>query len=220
MTNEKRVTSTLLNEIIVPLGELGVVSDTIGAGMNSWQGWVRVPKKGETWESENKRLNGIQRLDGYFHRVNITYVSSFKPSPGCNRLPRLLSSRRYIPKQSRGSALLALTGDEDYVLDCTRKAVQAGLYLNEWGLWEWEPDSQSLSRFKTSDAPHAKTSLGAIWGSETEADKGRWVQLETTEEEQVLNAIGVDYVPPNKRNFRFLTGKVKPVQKGRVFLDL
>lgn len=101
-----------------------------------------------------------------------------------------------------------------------RKAAQAGLYLNEWGLWEWEPDSQSLSRFKTSDAPHEKTSLGAMWGSETEEDKGRWVQLETTEEEQIMSAIGAEYVPPNKRNFRFLLSKqAKTPRKGRVFFD-
>jgi hypothetical protein len=58
-----------------------------------------------------------------------------------------------------------------------------------------------------------------MWGSETEADKGRWVQLETTEEEQILNAIGAEFVPPNKRNFRFLPGKVRPPRKERVSLD-
>lgn len=104
--------------------------------------------------------------------------------------------------------MLALTGDRDYYLDCKRKAVQAGLYLNEWGLWEWEPDSKSLSRFQTSDAPYKITSLGAIWGSETEADRGRWVRVEATGEEEILNAIGGEYVPPNKRNFGFITGKV------------
>ena len=52
--------------------------------------------------------------------------------------------------------------------------------------------------------PHKKTSLGAMWGSETEADKGRWVQLETIEEEQLLNAIGWKYIPPSERNFKFL----------------
>ena len=88
-----------------------------------------------------------------------------------------------------------------------RKAVQAGLYLNEWGLWEWEPDSQSLSRFETSDAPYEKTSLGAMWGSETEADKGRWVKLEAVEEEEILNAIGGEYVPPDRRNFSFISAK-------------
>ena len=126
--------------------------------------------------------------------------------------------RRYAPEQSQGSALLVLTGDEDYYLDCTRKAVQAGLYLNEWGLWEWEPDSQSISRFQTSNAPYEKTSLGAMWGSETEADEGRWVQLETPREEEIMDAIGGEYVPPNKRNFRFMVGKAG-AKKGPVTTD-
>lgn len=120
--------------------------------------------------------------------------------------------RRYVPKQSRGSALLFLTGDEEYVLHCTKKAQKAGLYLNASGLWEWEPDSQSLSRFQTSKEPHEKKTLGAMWGSETEEDKGRWVQLESAEEEQVLAAIGEEHVQPEKRNFGFITegGKRKP----------
>jgi len=147
-----------------------------------WQGWVRVPKKGESWESRRQRLEGVRGLDGHFHRANVTY----------------------IPKQSRASALLALTGDDDYYSHCTKKAVLAGLYLDEWGLWEWEPDSESLSRFQTSGAPHERASLGAMWGSETEADKGRWVQLETSEEEHILEAIGEEYVPPDRRNLRFI----------------
>jgi len=52
-----------------------------------------------------------------------------------------------------------------------------------------------------------------MWGSETKADKGRWVQLETIEEEQVLAAIGLEYVQPEKRNFRFLTKERKKAEK-------
>jgi len=48
-----------------------------------------------------------------------------------------------------------------------------------------------------------------VWGSETEADKGRWVQLETTEEEQIFDAIGEEYVQPDKRNFHFLVRRRK-----------
>ena len=66
----------LLNKIIRPLEDLGVVSDTTTPGMNVWQGWMRVPKKDKSWESRKERINGIKTLDGDFHRVNITYVSS------------------------------------------------------------------------------------------------------------------------------------------------
>ena len=105
--------------------------------------------------------------------------------------------------------MLALTGDGHFHYDCVRKAIKAGLYLNERGLWEWEPDSQSLARFKTSDAPHKITSLGAIWGSETEEDKGRWIQLDAFEEEQIFESIGAEYVPPEKRNLRFISGEAR-----------
>lgn len=106
--------------------------------------------------------------------------------------------------------MLALTGDQTFYSDLKRKAVQAGLYINEWGLWEWEPEPESLSRFQSSGAPHKKTSLGAIWGSETEEDKGRWVQLDSVEEERIFEQIGAEYVSPEKRNLRFIEGREKP----------
>jgi len=68
--------SVLLNKIIRPLEDLGIVSDTTAPGVNVWQGWLRVPKKGKSWEPRGQRIEGIQKLDGDFHRVNITYVSS------------------------------------------------------------------------------------------------------------------------------------------------
>lgn len=47
-----------------------------------------------------------------------------------------------------------------------------------------------------------------IWGSETEADTGRWVQSEF-EEEQIFDAIMGEYVPPNKRDIMHLREKAK-----------
>lgn len=207
LKKEAKATSALLNNIIQPLESVGVVADTLTPGVNLWQGWVRVPKRGDSWESRKERLEGVRSLNGDFHRVNITYVSRSAP-----RVYPLIppSACRYAPRKSRGAALLALTGDGDFYPDCKRKAFQAGLYLNEWGLWEWEPDPQSLSRFQTSDAPHAKTSLGAIWGSETEEDEGRWIQLDAVEEEQIFEHIGAEYVPPERRNLRLIMEKTRP----------
>jgi len=48
-----------------------------------------------------------------------------------------------------------------------------------------------------------------MWGSETEADKCHWVKLGAVEEEHIMNAIGGGYVPPDKRNFSFISGKGK-----------
>ena len=102
--------------------------------------------------------------------------------------------------------MLALTGDEYYYFDCRRKAVDDWLYLNEWGLWEWEHDPESHSRTMVSASANEKVSLGEMWGAETEEGKGRWVLLETFEEEQILDTIGAEYVPPERRNFRYIAG--------------
>ena len=66
----------LLRDIVRPLENLGVVADAITPGVHGWQGWVRVPKKGESWESRKERLDGIRTLNGDFCLLNITYVSS------------------------------------------------------------------------------------------------------------------------------------------------
>ena len=66
----------LLNKIIRPLEDLGVVSDSITPGANVWRGWMRVPKKSGSWELRKERIEGKERLDGDFHQVNVTYVSS------------------------------------------------------------------------------------------------------------------------------------------------
>ena len=84
VNNEEKLTSVLLNKIIGPLEELGVVSETTTPGTNLWQGWVRVPKKGESWELKNERINGVQKLNGDFHRVNIVYVPSCSWDPTAN----------------------------------------------------------------------------------------------------------------------------------------
>ena len=75
---EDKRNSVLLNRVVKPLEELGVVSDATIPGANVWQGWVRVPKKGESWESRKERIEGIQNMDGNFRLVNVTYVSSSK----------------------------------------------------------------------------------------------------------------------------------------------
>jgi hypothetical protein len=76
ITNEDKLANVLLKTIIRPLEDLGLVSDTTSVGRNTWQGWMRVPKKGESWEGRKDRINGIRNVDGVFCRMNITYVSS------------------------------------------------------------------------------------------------------------------------------------------------
>jgi len=73
--------SALLHEIVRPLEDLGLVADATAPGVNVWQGWVRVPKKGDqSWESRKERLDGVRALDGDFCLTKITYVTSHLPS--------------------------------------------------------------------------------------------------------------------------------------------
>lgn len=70
----------LLTKIIEPLEDMGIVSETNKIAVNGWWGWMRVPKKDGTWESKKERIDGIRKLDGDFHRVNISYVSYSQPA--------------------------------------------------------------------------------------------------------------------------------------------
>lgn len=85
LTVEEKSKNALLNEIIRPLETLSVVSEKGLIGLNLWQGWVRVPKKGESWEPKVERIRGVQNLDGDFHKVTITYVSPPNLLLGCIR---------------------------------------------------------------------------------------------------------------------------------------
>lgn len=81
ITDHMKAKSVLLNKIIRSLGSMGLVSDMATGGTNLWQGWVRVPKKGESWETRKERLEGIRSMSGDFHQVNITYVSTSDSVP-------------------------------------------------------------------------------------------------------------------------------------------
>lgn len=76
LNRDEKITSVLLNKIIKPLEDMSVVTDTMTPGTTSWQGWMRVPKKGGSWQTRRERIEGIKNMEGDFHRVNVTYVSS------------------------------------------------------------------------------------------------------------------------------------------------
>ena len=62
----------MLNKIIRPLEEMGVATDATTRGKNLWRGWMRVPKKGQSWEARKERIDGIRKMEGDFHQVNVT----------------------------------------------------------------------------------------------------------------------------------------------------
>lgn len=89
-----------------------------------------------------------------------------------------------LPSKCKGAALLYLTGDVAYVKYIKKAAQQNGMLLTEWGLWRFEPNETA----------------------EDESDShGHWELLPCETEEQVLRAIGLPYVVPEKRNFRHIS---------------
>ncbi|KAJ7601029.1 hypothetical protein C8J56DRAFT_911894 [Mycena floridula] len=92
------------------LSDCGVISDTQNLHFNQWTGFLRIPELGE---DEEERLQQIEAKQGSFTRANITYA----------------------PSMSRGTAMLFLTGDQEFLKYICTQAQGMGLYLDEYGLW-------------------------------------------------------------------------------------
>lgn len=81
-----------------------------------------------------------------------------------------------IPKRSRGSALLALTGDTEYNRDLRYTAIKLGLRLNEFGLWRWKDEDND------------------------------WELVSSETEEGVLAELNKEWIDPERRNWGFVSG--------------
>ncbi len=95
------------------------------------------------------------------------------------------------PYKSSGAALLALTGDLEFLQHCTIAAARSGLLLNEYGLWKWEEGAQPPPYPRRRKQP-------------PEPVTGQWVLMEETgvmTEEGLFERIGIEWVVPEKRNF-------------------
>jgi DNA polymerase beta len=99
-----------------------------------------------------------------------------------------------VPVKSRGAALLAHTGDVEFNKHLRAKALGMGMELNEYGLWRWQADANRLeSRDDEDDA--------------LQEDWGFWELVRAETEEEILSEVGMPYVEPEKRNFKFVVGR-------------
>ncbi len=83
--------------------------------------------------------------------------------------------------------MLALTGDVEFNRDIRTRAHQFGMHLNEYGLWRWRDNGHS------SDSGDP---IGGYW----ELDKAE-------AEEEILEALGMEWVEPERRNFVSILGR-------------
>lgn len=100
------------------------------------------------------------------------------------------------PLKSRGAAQLALTGDDEFLRIARLAAARQGLHLDEYGLWRWhEPHSLAAADDKSGS------------DGDGEVGAGYWELVEGENEARILDEIGLGFIPPARRNFRFLAGR-------------
>ncbi|KAF8644690.1 hypothetical protein AX16_008350 [Volvariella volvacea WC 439] len=152
----------LYTNVINHLEKRGVIAATSMSRERKWRGIIRIPAQGEPlWE----RLEGCQKKEGNFKHVEI-YLA---------------------PQKSRAAALLMLTGNRPFIRDLMVKASKRGLYLNEYGLWRWNP----IQPIDDAEDP-------------SRVEEGYWELLKTDVEEAIFTELGVEWIDPEKRNSKFL----------------
>jgi DNA polymerase beta len=177
----------LTQRVIEPLTIRGIIATHTHPGITRWEGVVRVPTNGET--TFRKPVSKYMPVTTRHTRLNITCVPSHFDILDISK-DVISMLHRLVPTKCRGSALLALTGDESFYLDIRRRAQKMGMHLNEYGLWRWESNSPSV-----------------------DDDSGHW-KLEHVETEQdILQSVGLAWVDPTRRNFDYLQlhSNAKPV---------
>jgi len=123
-TIEQRESTPLLNQVIEPLQNLGVLSEATQSGSLKWRGWLRIPGRNEdgSWENRTSRARGVAQRKGEYVYVSINLASN----------------------SWKGAAALALTGDHRFFFDLRSKATNLGMHLNEYGLWKWESTGSDI----------------------------------------------------------------------------
>lgn len=95
----------------------------------------------------------------------------------------------YVPHQCAGAASIALTGDVQFNLAVRKAASQLGFRFNEYGLWKWQ-GTATLASIDEADKQKSIEQHGGFW------------ELVTSErEEDILEAVGIGWVAPERRNF-------------------
>ncbi|KAJ3968516.1 hypothetical protein EV361DRAFT_870795 [Lentinula raphanica] len=227
-TFSSRDKSMFHNTVIPSLKSGGLVAQgdmaELSVGQWKWSGIVRVPEwkhseevdnidqdniigelrsgvKGETesqmeLESLRSRLRALRGNTGTFRKLDLSIA----------------------PMHSRATAILCLTGDAEFVRDMKSRAKRMGMVLNEFGLWTYEEDpvkeegeegeenenqeKQDTSKFLSRRGPGRP---------KLKEDQGRWTLIPTPTEESLFASLGLDYVPPEKRNYSFLLSKFHKV---------
>jgi len=85
------------------------------------------------------------------------------------------------------------------------------MYLDEYGLWRWhspeEAVLESRSLFKADTSTQESPQNGTEGAPVAATGSGYWELVEGDSEERILDELELAAIPPQRRNFRFLTSK-------------
>lgn len=73
MTKAEEESSPLIQGVVLPLEQRGLIAATLSKGPKKWQGVVRLPERTTTkqWGERTDRLKAIQANEGLFRRMDI-----------------------------------------------------------------------------------------------------------------------------------------------------
>ncbi|TFK52335.1 hypothetical protein OE88DRAFT_1644046 [Heliocybe sulcata] len=174
--------SLMWRRILTPLAREGVVVGAMSQSIERAVVVVRLPGEGEGRE---ERVRGVSEREGVFRKAEL-HLAPFK-----SRIP----------------ALVALTGDGEFIKDLQIRARSQLMHLSEYGLWRWvwsfSPSSSSNSTATTTSQPSEEIDSDSITD---ELDEGVWEWVDVKREDELLEKLGMAWVEPSKRNFEFIMG--------------
>ncbi|EIN12552.1 Nucleotidyltransferase [Punctularia strigosozonata HHB-11173 SS5] len=103
------------------------------------------------------------------------------------------------PKECAAAALLARTGDVEFVRDTRERASRRGLHLNDYGLWR-RVDPEHLAETTREAEDEENDDM-------LDMDDDPWERVDTPTEEDLLEHLGLENVVPERRNFENLLTK-------------
>ncbi|KAF8827860.1 hypothetical protein HHX47_DHR4000720 [Lentinula edodes] len=193
-----RARSMFLNEVVPALKAGGLVPQgdgcdgEISVGQWKWTGVVRVPEVLKHPEGEEE--GGEVELESLRSRL-LALRTPHNPQNVFRKLDLSMA-----PMPSKATALLFLTGDVEFVRDMRMRADRMGLVLNEFGLWRWDAEGD-----EEGDAEgEGEVGEGEEGGVPT---FGSWTLIPTPTEHALFAALGIEYIPPEKRNYSFLLSR-------------
>ncbi|KAJ3882542.1 hypothetical protein F5051DRAFT_435985 [Lentinula edodes] len=220
-----RARSMFLNEVVpalkagglVPQGDGSGGDGEISVGQWKWTGVVRIPEVVNQGEEQGEG-EGEGKLELESLRSRLLALRSPHPNTNPQNVFRKLDLSM-APMPSKATALLFLTGDVEFVRDMRMRADRMGLVLNEFGLWRWDSEGDSEGEAEGEEGSAEGEGEGETEGEEKEGEEegvpsptssdrhGSWTLIPTPTEHALFAALGIEYIPPEKRNFSFLLSR-------------